>query len=1198
MRSAIICIFTCVSFVATAQMSQEDSLLADAAMWEDIRFWDSLEALEHSYIPFKIGGSWTLYDLDSGEVNNEYSFDEWLPQGNFSESYAFKKDGRYGALDFSGDTLMPFEYDTIATTYYGVFGSKGKDWFFPQYTETEITTDTLQLDSISGKGDLIYLYQDNKVGVYTNGVISIPPVYEAVQPLNVVELYNKSPEVILAFDGAEYRFFDYAGNDLLGTATPEFELMRNDFVRFKKNGRWWYYNFFTKKEFDSKGNAVVLYNRTIYKVYGANRKFPTFYYDNKQQSGYEDYFPLENTFIAFRNSGKIGLMDANGTVQISARYDKIEVIDIDLGYFKFFKGDSCGLMTTSGVELFKPAYANIVSTRDPNRLLIINNNLTGVVDRQGKIIIPAKYDYIEYGNNCFFLEKGNLIGWASIDGEIIFEPQFQHYRVQNGNSWDDSFYAIVFEDYSGKLLLANKRGRLTSKKFNDYNFGNQTFKLYRKNEIEVLILSDDTELEESVTYPNVGSLVVKKDNWDSRVDWGLGGWEKSYLEENQLNGKFGLRFYQEQGLAVDPVYNEIQSTGLDGFFGERPDEGSFELIDGIQLRRRAVYDHMYAGNGAIENRDLVSAESVIHYTSSNWTYTVVGQDKNNHGTIEIPYEAMPFEFSELDEMNLMFSRQFGANIPKMYLIDTKPVVCARDSAEISLFEYYHYFNMLGGLRLTKESAPVIMNPNLGVRFEGGMRRVSEKNSFWGNEERLRFKPWKSFYDFRFTEGEDFVLSKEIGDSALWDLRDYRWSKDEGPLTSRKCIDYKEYSHWFGTRLELKEEGTTKLIIHEEFPDFEFILVDSLKRNYFAGRLIQEDENGWKLVDPDGKLYTSGQDFIRYVGEKHFAARLNGEWSVINRDGQKVIDRTFTTLGRVTDGYFSASNKELEGIYSVNGEVLVESSETLNHVEGSLYKVRLTPEEVWYDAATKIYDTLKPDETYLGNSTFYSKKEGGEYTLRKFGESKQRVVSTEIKPYCVLDAVVFKKKKKLFILDAKGEVTTYKKASKPREYGQFMRIDGKKKRLILNQEGILIHTADEDARLRTYRDELWVHTSDTNYLVSQTGEIGLLNSEKIKPSVQAVTKDLEIVRESGKFGAQRNGESILPANYDRLYYNGNGEFTATQNYTANLFDNNLKRMNAIPYHQCFFIDEDIMILELNGAWYFYQKGEDWERITAK
>ena len=114
---------------------------------------------------------------------------------------------------------------------------------------------------------------------------------------------------------------------------------------------------------------------------------------------------------------------------------------------------------------------------------------------------------------------------------------------------------------------------------------------------------------------------------------------------------------------------------------------------------------------------------------------------------------------------------------------------------------------------------------------------------------------------------------------------------------------------------------------------------------------------------------------------------------------------------MNNGYFAAGNGESRGIYSVTGEVLVESDQFLRHIEESLYEVRNKPFIVWYDAETKVFDTSRTDEDYLGNRIFITELEDDAYTLRKFGSSEQMRVSSEINPYCLQEAVVFKQKKK-------------------------------------------------------------------------------------------------------------------------------------------------------------------------------------------
>jgi hypothetical protein len=196
---------------------------------------------------------------------------------------------------------------------------------------------------------------------------------------------------------------------------------------------------------------------------------------------------------------------------------------------------------------------------------------------------------------------------------------------------------------------------------------------------------------------------------------------------------------------------------------------------------------------------------------------------------------------------------------------------------------------------------------------------------------------------------------------------------------------------------------------------------------------------------------------------------------------------------------------------------------------------------------------------------------------------------------MLEAIIYKKKKKLFVLDAEGKESTFKKASKPRKYGKFLRIDGKKNKLILNESGNLIYTTAENAKLKMYRDQLWVHTADTNVLVAQSGKVKPLNYEKATTYSQPAGKDVTIVMEGGKFGAERNDEFVIPAKFDRLTYIGNGEFMATHNFTKNLFDSHLEQLNPIPYSESYFISENILVLELNGQWFVYQKIDGWERV---
>lgn len=1170
-----LCFFTAFSSIS---QSPEDSTEESVFDW--------------TYIPYEQDGHWVLYNTDSGVVLENMTFDEWIPSEKFSDFYAFRKGDKYGVVDAFGMEILPFEFDTVVPLEYGVAVKKRKEWLFSNSYFYGDSVDVFELDSISVKGAYTYLYKGNKVGLYGYGMLVAAPVYRAIQPLNFNRLFDKSPNAVLAFDGTEYHFLSASGEDLLGVGTPEFELMRNHFVRFKRNGRWHYYNFRTKKSFDSNGNDVVLYGTDEYKIYSANRTKPVYHLDGKELSGFDDYFRLQSDYFAFNSNGRVGLMNVNGAVYIPAKYDRIELIDTALNYFKFFRGDSCGLVTRSGTELFQPQFANIVSTRDPDRLIVMDRGFTGVVDKSGKVIIPIEYAYIDYGYKCFLLRKGDLIGLADNDGQIIFKPQFSTYFQMQSKRYSDEFYAIIFKDPIGRLTLANNREKLTAKTFSDFNYGNQTLKLYRPGEIEVLVLNDNADIEDRATYTNVGSMVVNSNDYVDQVRFGLTGWSKSYLEENQLNGKFGLRLFTEKGLGVQPVYTEIQFNDMGGYFGERKAAGEFSLVNGVTVKRSAVYDHMYTGNAKVANVNLISAESILHYTSSRWTSTCIVHDAEKHGTIEVPHNHMPFTFGELDSMNLVYGRQYGASLPKKYLIDAKPVLCGMQDAEFSLFEYYHYFSILGGLRMTPETAPLIMNPHIGVRFEGGQRRVSSKNAIWSLNRHLTFDPWETFSDFGFTTNGDYVFSKSLDDTTLWTLEDYEWRKDDGPLDDIECIAIHEYENPYSTLLELQEPGKTEVILHSDFPDFEFISVDSLKTKYQSGRLIVEDSKGVSLRDPHGTVYASGLSAIRYMGEGLFGFKDGNGWRVVNRNGEAVFERTFSVVGMVTDGTFYAQSNGSRGIYTTSGQVIFESPNDLTHVEGSLYRVNTTP-EVWYDVDRKLFDTLQADESYLGAMTFMSKTGEDRYTLRRFGVTKPLNITSDRRPLLMHNAIVYRKKNKHYVFEQNGNITFYKKASNPKKAGDFIVIDGKKERYILNENGDFVHSVEEDADVSAYGNKLLISTSDTNYVVLQDGQTEVYGASTTESELASLAdSDVKIFRENGSYVAKRAKEIIIPAKYDRLFYLGNGEFRATQSYSINMYDSHLERMNPIPYQHCYFPDELHMVLKLNGQWYFFRKTDSW------
>lgn len=1179
MSRTIFVVFVCWSFISFSQGDTTEEFSDQTFYW---------------YVPYqKSDGTWTLFERESQTVSDSFEFDNWLPGPIGVYGYIFSNNGFYGSISQMGDTILPFEYDTIIPLDGGVYTRKqDKHHIELESWQKGRETYSFQIDSLYVKGPFTYVYSKGQVGMIFDSKLVVPPNFSAVQPFNEIDVYYKSPILFLALEGDNFRFFDDKGEDLLGIAVPEFELMKLNYLKYMEDGRWKYINLFSGESFDSQGNDVVLYDDVIHKIYNASRTQSRLFVQGKEFNAYDDYFYLSPDYFAVRKNGRVGLMNNLGQTLVSPKYDKVEVIDLKNDYFKFFEGDSCGLMTGQGVELVPALYANILATPDPERFIILNNDQAGIIDIDGNVLLEPKYSYIQPEQDCFFLKKGDAIGLADIDGNVIFEPRFKSYLSINGNSRTDDFYAIMFKEFNGKLVLASREKILTKTAFDDFNYGNQVFKLYRSGSVEVLVLDDKTEVEDRQTYKNIGSFRVVGDFNSDRVSFGLSSWDYSYLEENQSNGKFGLRFFKKYGMAVEPVYSYVQPGDLKSFYGEVPKLETYSLIDGVDLKQTAVYDQMYIGSSSVENKHILASELFLYAYSAKSTNTTLVAGEDKHGKISVQYTRMPFSLSEQRTLSINASKRYLRDWPQKYIYEAVPELCGIDTADMSLYEYYWYYGALGGLHLDAISAKQIMRPDLGVKFVGGTRRISSINNHWTLKNRMKFGVADDYKDFHFSLNGDFFISKSFSKPDVWKVEDYMWEQVQEKVSTKQCYDFREYADRGVTTLELLLAEPQKIKIHADFPEFEFIEIEGGDSQYHAGRLILEDSLDWKLMDPTGKIFLSGKEEIRFMGADLFAVYENGFWKVYDRNGTLKNTREFTFIGNVSNDTYYAVYPKGTAIYRIDGSVVIENDESFTYVGDGKYRVRTSP-EVWFDTKTGIYDTLREDESYLGAEIFLRKIEDDNYVLRFYGSNLNTEIKSDKKPQRYSNHVIFHWKKHAFVFSSKGEVQKFSKTDSPKAYGNFTVLEGKKERYILDRNGDLIYSSDEILRSKQKGDLLEITTSDTAYLLSQAGELFPFNYEE--SNISNNVEEVKVFKSDRGFGAMKGGKVVIEPQYESLKYEENGEFTVIKEFSWSLFDAELNQINKTPYTRYEFLDVDVLALEMNGRWYFYEKTDVWKPL---
>lgn len=77
-----------------------------------------------------------------------------------------------------------------------------------------------------------------------------------------------------------------------------------------------------------------------------------------------------------------------------------------------------GLINTKGVFVIPMIYESIISKDDNRYRVITNDNLEGVLDNSGKVLIPIKYDYVDCDQDYAIVKLDTLVGICRYDNTL------------------------------------------------------------------------------------------------------------------------------------------------------------------------------------------------------------------------------------------------------------------------------------------------------------------------------------------------------------------------------------------------------------------------------------------------------------------------------------------------------------------------------------------------------------------------------------------------------------------------------------------------------------------------------------------------------------------------------------------------------------------------------------------------------------
>lgn len=120
----------------------------------------------------------------------------------------------------------------------------------------------------------------------------------------------------------------------------------------------------------------------------------------------------------WRDGDKWGFSDSKGNILVPASYDNTYLLDD--GYGRTSKGEKSGLVSPDGKVLAEPEYMYISLFKDGRASFRSNDTLSGYLDEQGQVAIPAQYEEAyDFEGGFAFVKKDGQYHLIQKDGTVI-----------------------------------------------------------------------------------------------------------------------------------------------------------------------------------------------------------------------------------------------------------------------------------------------------------------------------------------------------------------------------------------------------------------------------------------------------------------------------------------------------------------------------------------------------------------------------------------------------------------------------------------------------------------------------------------------------------------------------------------------------------------------------------------------------------
>lgn len=417
------------------------------------------------------------------------------------------------------------------------------------------------------------VYSDGKFGFINNkGAIALPFIYDKASSFHDGLAYFEI--------GDQYGFINENGKQVFLLNCDSVSSFNEGLAYFSVNGKYGY--------IDKTGKVVInpIYNDAGYFKNGSAKVRVNDKIGVINKSGQEvvpinyDDVNIEDGFFITKLNDKYGCINAKGEVILPAQYNQLY---LDHGTINVTINDKWNIVDENG-NIVKTENNYTDKVPNSNFSIVEKNEKYGIVDSTGKVMVPFKYDGIDYLDfrgkyyannqadtyksvNRFSVRIGDKYGVIDEGGNIIIPCQYDDTQVfNNGMIALEQNNENSLADHNGRIITKDKYDDITQvgdffafEKNNKYGFLNEKGEEVIRPVYDYITLyyndifnSDTSFIATNYDAGGSDSIVVTKLGSNNDIS--------SLILENQITPRIKLFHDYIEDCQIDVAFSENETT--------------------------------------------------------------------------------------------------------------------------------------------------------------------------------------------------------------------------------------------------------------------------------------------------------------------------------------------------------------------------------------------------------------------------------------------------------------------------------------------------------------------------------------------------------------------------------------------------------------------------------------------------------------